>query len=239
MEIATTTMASPPEALIKFCLLWSVLQRSEPPEVCDSVFSMEEFADAHDLQTVFSNHGLLKRLQIHDANPESANDFLNVDNSKDSSNENNAFQFHFKHTSRSLSVIGVLGGIVLILFFVALSTCIKHRRNLYASADRYQHRETLAREMLVDHLRQLRSHASRGRNNQADRPPTYDEVTKPSTSTENEDSEVDPPSYLEATTACSSQPTQLSNNEDEALDVTESTTVVTVEVPRPSSSSSC
>ena len=93
--------------------------------------------------------------------------------------------------------------------------------------------------MLVDHLRQLRSHASRGRNNQADRPPTYDEVTKPSTSTENEDSEVDPPSYLEATTACSSQPTQLSNNEDEALDVTESTTVVTVEVPRPSSSSSC
>ena len=94
--------------------------------------------------------------------------------------------------------------------------------------------------MLVDHLRQLRSHASRGRNNQADRPPTYEEVVKPSTSTDNDDSEVEPPSYLEATNACPSQPTELSNNEEEAaLDVTESTTVVTVEVPRPSSSSSC
>ena len=101
MEIATTTMASPPEALIKFCLLWSVLQRSQPPEVCDSVFSMEGFADAHNLKTVFTNHGLLK----HSLNPEimEEKDFLNPENKNE---ENNAFQFHFKHTSRSLSVIG-------------------------------------------------------------------------------------------------------------------------------------
>ena len=97
MEIATTTMASPPEALIKFCLLWSVLQRSKPRDVCDSVFSMEELADQNNLQTVFSNHGLLKRLQHTD-------DIL--DPQTDEVKDNNAFQFHFKHTSRSLSVIG-------------------------------------------------------------------------------------------------------------------------------------
>ena len=103
MEIATTTMASPPEALIKFCLLWSVLQRSKPPEVCDSVFSMEELANAHNLKTVFSNHGLLKRLQDHEQLD--ASDFLQ-NPSENESEDNNAFQFHFKHTSRSLSVIG-------------------------------------------------------------------------------------------------------------------------------------
>ena len=35
--------------------------------------------------------------------------------------------------NHSFFIFRVLGGIVLILFFVALSTCIKHRRNLYAT----------------------------------------------------------------------------------------------------------
>ena len=108
--------------------------------------------------------------------------------------------------------------------------------------DRYQHRETLAREMLVDHLRQLRSHASRGRNNQ-DRPPTYEEVVKPSNSGDcPEDDSEEPPSYLEATTTISNQQSNeilRDNNEENEDEVTESTTVVTVEVNRPSSSSSC
>ena len=75
--------------------------------------------------------------------------------------------------------------------------------------DRYVHRENYAREILVDHLRQLRSHRNTStaialRN---DRPPAYDEVVnKPSTSSE--ETEVDsasagnneePPSYSEAT----------------------------------------
>merc|ERR1719510_1921052 len=107
--------------------------------------------------------------------------------------DNRAFQYHFKNSSRSLSVIGVLGGIVLILFFVALSTCIKHRRNLYTT-DRYTHRENYAREILVDHLRQLRSHRTLSSHN--DRPPTYDEVINKSNNTSCEDEEC-PPSYLE------------------------------------------
>ena len=79
------------------------------------------------------------------------------------------------------------------------------------SQDRYVHRENYAREILVDHLRQLRSHRNTStaialRN---DRPPAYDEVVnKPSTSSGSEETEVDsadagnseePPSYSEAT----------------------------------------
>ena len=79
------------------------------------------------------------------------------------------------------------------------------------SQDRYVHRENYAREILVDHLRQLRSHRNTStaialRN---DRPPAYDEVVnKPSTSSASEETEVDsaaagnseePPSYSEAT----------------------------------------
>ena len=85
--------------------------------------------------------------------------------------------------------------------------------------------------MLVDHLRQLRSHTRGGRSNQSDRPPAYEEVVKPSTETETSEESEEPPSYLEATTSTPPE------NEDE--EVTESTTVVTVEVNRPGSSSSC
>ena len=118
----------------------------------------------------------------------------------------------------------------------------QHLSIISSLQDRYQHRETLAREMLVDHLRQLRSHASRGRNNQ-DRPPTYEEVVKPSNSGDcPEDDSEEPPSYLEATTTISNQQNNeilRANNEENEDEVTESTTVVTVEVNRPSSSSSC
>ena len=47
--------------------------------------------------------------------------------------------------------------------------------------DRYHHRENLAREMLVDHIRQLRSNYRGGdgnRSNPSDRPPSYEDVVK-------------------------------------------------------------
>merc|ERR1719270_3006272 len=177
---STNAMAgsNPPQSLLKFCLLWTGLHRSSPPDVCNSV------ADYHqaDLEKVFFNqHDLLNRLQHRNSNSDIHHDVIDSNSNSKAGNSDNAFQFHFKHSSRSLSVIGVLGGIVLILFFVALSTCIKHRRNLYSSADRYTHRENYAREILVDHLRQLRSHRGTGgltRSN--DRPPAYDEVVNKS-----------------------------------------------------------
>jgi len=203
METSTITnsaaQAAPPiENLVKFCLLWTVLQRTKPPQACNEVLKMRDFTENqiqldHMLRNL-KNNGLYQNWKLR-----SPHDNILTPNERD---QMNAFQFHYQHTSRSLSVIGVLGGIVLILFFVALSTCIKHRRNLYSSADRYTHRENYAREILVDHLRQLRSHRGTGgltRSN--DRPPAYDEVVNKSTSSslDEENSEVEPPSYTEAT----------------------------------------
>merc|ERR1712008_118779 len=160
-----------------------------------------------DLEKVFFNqHDLLQRLHGRQHSLNNHHDILDPNSNSKTTGKNseNAFQFHFKHSSRSLSVIGVLGGIVLILFFVALSTCIKHRRNVNAFGDRYHHRENLAREMLVDHIRQLRSNYRGGesqRTNQ-DRPPAYDDVVKDHTADladEVDSTSEDPPSYIEAT----------------------------------------
>jgi hypothetical protein len=195
---AAAQQAPPIENLVKFCLLWTVLQRTKPPQACHEVLKMRDFTENqiqldHMLRNL-KNNGLYQNWKLR-----SPHDNILTPNERD---QMNAFQFHYQHTSRSLSVIGVLGGIVLILFFVALSTCIKHRRNLYSSADRYTHRENYAREILVDHLRQLRSHRGTGgltRSN--DRPPAYDEVVNKSTSSslDDDNSEIEPPSYTEAT----------------------------------------
>merc|ERR1711971_1472826 len=76
--------------------------------------------------------------------------------------------------------------------------------NVNAFGDRYHHRENLAREMLVDHIRQLRSNYRGGesqRSNQ-DRPPSYDDVVKDPAAAladEVDSTSEDPPSYIEAT----------------------------------------
>merc|ERR1719195_2596088 len=151
------------------------------------------------------NNGLYQNWKLR-----SPHDNILTPNERD---QMNAFQFHYQHTSRSLCVIGVLGGIVLILFFVALSTCIKHRRNVNAFGDRYHHRENLAREMLVDHIRQLRSNYRGGdgnRTNPSDRPPSYEDVVKdPALADEVDNAIEDPPSYIEATGAHSGAGAQL------------------------------
>merc|ERR1711997_436862 len=193
-----------------------------------------------DLDKVFFNNhqNLLKTLH---GRPHQEPNLINSNsNSKQAGNTDNSFQFHFKHSSRSLSVIGVLGGIVLILFFVALSTCIKHRRNVNAFGDRYHHRENLAREMLVDHIRQLRSNyrGDGNRSNQSDRPPSYEDVVKDPAAGNSVDELDDPslteepPSYIEATNAASTlnSITTTSPTESQSQPDTSSlTTIVTVE----------
>lgn len=107
MEIlnSSTTVATPPEALIKFCLLWTVLQRSQPPKVCNSVLDMDEFPMNQaevDKVLLAHNAGILKRMNQNQNSLHHYNDDI-LDPSRDA---DNAFQFHFKHSSRSLSVIG-------------------------------------------------------------------------------------------------------------------------------------
>merc|ERR1719219_2788752 len=75
-----------------------------------------------------------------------------------------------------------------------------------------------AREMLVDHIRQLRSNYRGGdgnRSNPSDRPPSYEDVVKdPALADEVDNAIEDPPSYIEATGAHSGAAGALSTGVD-------------------------
>jgi hypothetical protein len=86
-----------------------------------------------------------------------------------------------KYSSRSFAVIGALAGIVFILLIMALTTCIRHRRDLYASDDPAGHEHGYTREILINHIRQFRPGAAADRRVAAtpiDPPPSYDDVVK-------------------------------------------------------------
>ena len=72
-------------------------RKSKPPKVCDDIdmMKMREFSDINQLQFNTRDRSLLQNWNIH-----SPHDILGP---KD---QMNAFQFHYQHTSRSLSVIG-------------------------------------------------------------------------------------------------------------------------------------
>ncbi len=140
---------------------------------------------------------------------------LNSDknNNDDENKMNDHARNQFKYTSRSLSVIGVLGGIVLILLVAALSTCVKNRRDMLADNSTSRHQETFARQILIDHIRHLSSRP-RGHNSDNDEdaedeidrsndvPPSYEDVVKTTEDEEGakceEEDEQQPPSYVEA-----------------------------------------
>lgn len=236
-DLQLSSSSSSPQALMKFCLLWTVLQRTKPPDVCNSVLNRDpnKFHDLNMDKVLDHHHEFTKQFKTLSDGYSAKTAKKDPQLIHTSAMNNHPFQYQFKHSSRSLSVIGVLGGIVLILFFVALSTCIKHRRNLNAFGDRYHHRENLAREMLVDHLRQIRTNAQGGSRRQNDRPPSYDDVVKTSEEDETQESE-EPPSYIEATTTIIEEPV--------VTIPAENSTVVTVETTTarqssPSVESSC
>ena len=148
METSTITnsaaQAAPPiENLVKFCLLWTVLQvclhlisclftftefvyiylvtswvflqiclhlywiclllqRTKPPQACNEVLKMRDFTENqiqldHMLRNL-KNNGLYQNWKLR-----SPHDNILTPNERD---QMNAFQFHYQHTSRSLSVIG-------------------------------------------------------------------------------------------------------------------------------------
>jgi len=104
----------------------------------------------------------------------------------------NGFIGNVQYTGRSISLVGILGGIIFILLMIACATCIKHRKR-YPLESRHQDR--LARQMIADHIRQV----THGRASAAgllplhyrpDKPPDYDTVVK--------EEEGELPSYVEA-----------------------------------------
>lgn len=199
-EFPRSSSVAPPETLVKICLLWTVLHQSVSlPPACRGVIPKEKVEElrAKGQYGNVLNHINGQRMENAIYRPERKFDR----------------EDRLRYTSRSLSVIGVLGGIVLILLLVAFSTCIKNRRNIILEHQTNGH-ERFARQILIDHIRHLSS-SRRVNGNSAtpnlanDTPPAYDEVVKaPPAGEENQagnrdanpgsESDGELPSYVEA-----------------------------------------
>ena len=88
--------------LLYFVCLHFVLQRTKPPQACHEVLKMRDFTENqiqldHMLRNL-KNNGLYQNWKLR-----SPHDNILTPNERD---QMNAFQFHYQHTSRSLSVIG-------------------------------------------------------------------------------------------------------------------------------------
>ena len=96
---ATVMMAKPTEALVKFCLLWSVLHTKPSPSDCKNAMK------AHDpkQRMIFTNKDLLATLDgIHKY--DNMNKRTGLSSSQNEENRN--YTLDYRHSSRSLSVIG-------------------------------------------------------------------------------------------------------------------------------------
>jgi len=227
MENDTATMTaaemSPPSVtFIKLCLLWTALHKGvEVPAGCRSVLSEEDVMEIR-MSPRDGIGNILDRLDDGSKYYNWWKERHPNEMSNGSSDERGRVNFHYRYTSRSLSVIGVLGGIVLILLIVALSTCIKNRRNiLMEPTATYGHQESFARQILIDHIRHL-SQTRRGSNESTTAssdfevnnspPPSYDDAVKAQREGEEHECSADgsnsegsegtsglqPPSYIEA-----------------------------------------
>jgi hypothetical protein len=211
--LSATTAVPPSHTFIKLCLLWTALHRgSQIPAGCRGVISENHLreieANGHD---GFSN--ILDRLDKGEwqgaigADNVTRRRKMTINGEVVDDGQDDHVRFHYRYTTRSLSVIGVLGGIVLILLVVALSTCIRNRRNILVQDQSSRGHESFARQILIDHIR----HLSRGRRGSIgsydeppanDVPPAYDEVVKDHEGVVVEEMDaaasLHPPTYVEA-----------------------------------------
>lgn len=229
----STTPSPHPDTFIRICLLWAALHRTTAvPSACKGVLNENHLAA---LQSRQEFGKLLNSLESSgNGSPYLKTDLEDMD--MGTRHRDNHIKYQFRYTSRSLSVIGVLGGIVLILLLVAMSTCIKGRRNVLLEAQANSGHESFARQILIDHIRHISSSRRRnGANTGAnDRPPSYDDVVKTANQDENDlgasqststiyDDDSELPSYVEAM-----ETNEL--NEASARDENSQSHVVTIEM---------
>jgi hypothetical protein len=198
-------MLTHPDTLLDLCRLWPLIRHEgsvQPPSICtDPRFTH-----------YFHKDGLGRSLDMDALNYVNAQQkMFHYEREKDKKRHfvpvrygdrigHQGFIGSVQYTGRSISLVGILGGIIFILLMIACATCIKHRKR-YPSEQRHQDR--LARQMIVDHIR----HVTQARSGQSllaglpgihnvnrglDKPPDYDTVVKVT----EEDGEL--PSYMEA-----------------------------------------
>jgi len=184
---ANTAMSHSPETLVQLCRLWPHIHKSPPPDLPSfCVETLRSFYLRHPALNLYDD----RLSNQHSSHRHSQTDerTVGIDLTDD-----------FSYTSRSLSLVGVLGGILFILLTIAFVTLIKHRK-------RFREREGdgLNLDRISSHLRQLQQ----ARSSQQllsilgslpelppSPPPDYETVEKLREKEENGDL----PSYLEAT----------------------------------------
>lgn len=160
--VAAAEAAAPSMTFVKLCLLWTALHKGEMdiPTGCRNVLSEDDVLEIR----MSPNDGIGNILDRLDDGSRYYNWWKERHSVRrqmdDGSNGGRGVTYHYNYTSRSLSVIGVLGGIVLLLLIVALSTCIKNRRNILlespsAPSCGHNGQESFARQILIDHIRHL------------------------------------------------------------------------------------
>lgn len=170
--VAAEMSSAPSMTFVKLCLLWTALHKGEVdiPAGCRNVLSEDDVLEIR----MSPKDGIGNILDRLDDGSRYYNWWKERHSMRQMNNGSNGgrggagVNFHYSYTSRSLSVIGVLGGIVLLLLIVALSTCIKNRRNILlessAAAPSCGHdgQESFARQILIDHIRHLSQQQRRG-----------------------------------------------------------------------------
>lgn len=181
-------MTHSPETLVQLCRLWPHIHKSPPPDLpsfCHEL--LRTFYMRHPALNLYDDRLLDKAgpsLRHAPTPPDDRN--VGIDVADD-----------FSYTSRSLSLVGVLGGILFILLTIAFVTLIKHRKRFRERED-----EGLNIERLSSHLRQI--HQARSSQQLLSMlgnlpelppapPPDYETVEKL------KEREEELPSYLEAT----------------------------------------
>lgn len=170
---ASNVMTTSPDTFIKLCLLWTAIHRTNVlPGICKKVIPEDDVAKLRsqvDLAKVWGSLNNKQRSAYYRPSDR------NIDRHRE-----NHIQFHYRYTSKSLSILGVLGGVILILLVIAMSTCIRNRRRMLLEEQENHAHENFAREILISHLRQLRG-GNRSNNNSLrrhDTPPSYDDLVK-------------------------------------------------------------
>lgn len=204
---------SHPDTLVDLCRLWPLLRHHEgsnqPPSICsDPRFTQylkkDALAPVLDMDALDYIKSQQKMYDYDRGKKKKKKEFYPVRhlNRGEKRFGHTGFIGSVQYSGRSISLVGILGGIIFILLMIACATCIKHRKR-YPLEQRSQDR--LARQMIVDHIRTVtQGHALLHRQ---DKPPDYDTVVKE----EEEDWQL--PSYLEAMGACSVECTDTGETE--------------------------
>ena len=137
----TTARYSPPghpDTLIDLCRLWPLLRHhdgsdSRPPSICsDPRFThylrKDGVLPVADRDAITYIHNQQKLYEYEMGRKRADQQFFPVKQRERGDGMHTGFIGRVQYSGRSISLVGILGGIIFILLMIACATCIKHRK---------------------------------------------------------------------------------------------------------------